>query len=139
PSDTPYLPFQQWAMQAEGLRPSPLGTLIHPVFGTWHAYRGAIIMADITLGKFFEKLIQPVQKLSHPCDTCLAKPCLTACPVSAFSDDRFEVESCRSYLESTAGQSCMQNGCAARGACPVGTEHTYESGQLQFHMKAFAK
>ena len=30
PSDTPYLPFQQWAMRAEGLKPSPLGILMHP-------------------------------------------------------------------------------------------------------------
>jgi hypothetical protein len=28
PSDKPYLPFQQWAMRAEGLRPSPLGILM---------------------------------------------------------------------------------------------------------------
>lgn len=39
PSDNPYLPFQQWAMEAEGLRPSPLGILSHPVYGLWHAYR----------------------------------------------------------------------------------------------------
>ena len=44
PSDKPYMPFQQWAMQAEGLKKSPLGMLIHPVYGLWHAYRGAILM-----------------------------------------------------------------------------------------------
>src|SRR5262245_26774885 len=42
PSDRPYLPFQQWAMRAEGLKPSPLGILMHPVFGLWHAYRAAL-------------------------------------------------------------------------------------------------
>ena len=42
PSDRPYLPFQQWAMRAEGLRPSPLGILMHPEYGLWHAYRGAL-------------------------------------------------------------------------------------------------
>ena len=43
PSDRPYLPFQQWAMRAEGLRPSPLGILMHPEYGLWHAYRGALL------------------------------------------------------------------------------------------------
>lgn len=42
PSDPPWQPFQQWAMRAEGLRPSPLGILIHPTFGLWHSYRGAL-------------------------------------------------------------------------------------------------
>src|SRR5690606_15239242 len=43
PSDRPFLPFQQWAMRAEGLRPSPLGILVHPEYGLWHAYRGALL------------------------------------------------------------------------------------------------
>ena len=43
PSDRPYLPFQQWAMRAEGLKPSPLGILMHPRYGLWHAYRGALL------------------------------------------------------------------------------------------------
>ena len=29
-------------MRAEGLKPSPLGVLVHPDFGLWHGYRGAI-------------------------------------------------------------------------------------------------
>src|SRR5690606_28646805 len=33
PNDRPYLPFQQWAKRAEGLKPSPLGLLMHPRFG----------------------------------------------------------------------------------------------------------
>ena len=37
------LPFQQWAMRAEGLKPSPLGILMHPQYGLWHAYRGALL------------------------------------------------------------------------------------------------
>ncbi|MEO1066711.1 MAG: ferredoxin, partial [Pseudomonadota bacterium] len=41
PSEKPYAPFQQWAMRAEGLKRSPLGILIHPKYGVWHAYRAA--------------------------------------------------------------------------------------------------
>lgn len=35
----PFHPFQRWAMKAEGLRPSPIGVLMHPEHGPWHAYR----------------------------------------------------------------------------------------------------
>ena len=131
PSDKPYLPFQQWAMQAEGLKPSPLGLLIHPVYGLWHAYRGAILFDDLTLS-------QPVEKLSHPCETCIEKPCLSACPVNAFSDVGYDVKSCRAYLKTPEGQWCMEGGCKARLACPVGRELTYLPEQMRFHMAAFA-
>lgn len=132
PSDKPYLPFQQWAMMAEGLKPSPLGMLIHPVYGLWHAYRGAVLFSDLTLSL-------GVEKLSHPCDTCIEKPCLSACPVNAFSDDGFAVGDCRTYLTSHSGHHCMDNGCQARGACPVGMEYAYVPGQMRFHMRAFSK
>lgn len=35
----PYLPFQRWARRAEPVAPSPIGILIHPDWGLWHAYR----------------------------------------------------------------------------------------------------
>lgn len=131
PSDRPYLPFQQWAMQATGMRPSPLGILIHPVYGLWHAYRGAIIFEA-------ETLIQEPQNLSHPCDLCVGKPCLSACPVNAFSGEGYDVAACRKHLVSGAAESCMGGGCLARRACPVGQEYTYGDDQMQFHMRAFA-
>lgn len=132
PSDRPYLPFQQWARMAESLKPSPLGMLIDPQYGLWHAYRGAVLFDDLALS-------QKVEKLSHPCDTCVEKPCLSACPVEAFSDRGFAVADCRAYLGSTEGRQCMDNGCRARGACPVGREYAYEPEQMRFHMRAFAK
>src|SRR5207302_1380178 len=42
----PYLPFQRWAQRAEPVAPSPVGILIHPDYGLWHAYRGALAFAD---------------------------------------------------------------------------------------------
>jgi hypothetical protein len=132
PSDQPYLPFQQWAMKAEGLKPSPLGMLIHPSYGLWHAYRGAILFSDVTLS-------QKVQKLSHPCDACTEKPCLSACPVDAFSKGGYDVVTCRSHLATSLGQPCMGGGCLARRACPVGRQYTYVPGQMQFHLNAFAQ
>lgn len=131
PSDKPYLPFQQWAMEAEGLKPSPIGILIHPVYGLWHAYRGAILLTDSALSA-------PSEKLSHPCDTCVEKPCLSACPVSAFSDGGYDVTACRTFLKTDNGQTCLTGGCLARLACPIGREYTYEPEQVFFHMRAFA-
>jgi hypothetical protein len=132
PSDQPYLPFQQWAMQATGMRPSPLGILIHPVYGLWHAFRGAIIFDA-------ETLIQEVQSLSHPCDLCARKPCLSACPVNAFSEGGYDVAGCRRHLASGEGEVCVEGGCLARRACPVGREYAYDEAQMRFHMQAFSQ
>ncbi len=33
-------------MAAEGLKPSPLGLLMHPEYGLWHGYRGAILFGE---------------------------------------------------------------------------------------------
>ncbi len=144
PWEKPYLPFQQWAMRAEGLMPSPLGMLIHPEYGLWHAYRGALLLET-------ENPIQRVHASIHPCDVCVEKPCLSACPVNAFTIDSFDVAGCRSYLESIASQSdstpepiqkggpdCMREGCRARDACPVGRAFRYPDAQVRFHMAAFA-
>lgn len=131
PSDPPWQPFQQWAMRAEGLKPSPLGILIHPDFGLWHGYRGAI--------GFPSALGQDVTAGRHPCDFCATKPCLDACPVGAVGSNpaRFAVSTCRDHLKSPAGEAgCMLLGCLARNACPVGAAYRYRPEQLRFHMQS---
>jgi ferredoxin len=131
PSDPPWQPFQRWAMQAEGLKASPLGILIHPDYGLWHGYRGALGFADALEG-IGEPLISP-----YPCDRCVEKPCLAACPAEAVTADGFDVPSCRSHLRTPEGQTgCMIGGCLARHACPVGAGYRYPAEQLAFHMAA---
>ncbi|OBZ93871.1 ferredoxin [Pararhizobium polonicum] len=130
PSDPPWQPFQQWAMRAEGLKASPLGILIHPEYGLWHGYRGA-------LG--FDHALAPTMPDSraHPCDECSAKPCLSSCPADAVLSSGFQVSPCRAHLKTREGQAgCMAGGCRARNACPVGVEHRYSTRQLRFHMAA---
>lgn len=131
PSDPPWQPFQRWAVQAEGLKASPLGILIHPEYGVWHGYRGALGFADaIEVG-------EPAVAASHPCDRCVERPCMTACPVDAVTSGGFGVADCRSYLRMDAGQAgCMASGCLARNACPVGASYRYSPVQLAFHMAA---
>ncbi|HLW89863.1 MAG TPA: ferredoxin [Roseiarcus sp.] len=126
----PYLPFQRWAMRAEPVEVSPLGMLIHPEYGLWHSYRGAL--------GFVETFpIPEIQRRACPCDTCLARPCLSACPVGAFTNAGYNVDSCASHLLSEQGQACMNGGCLARRACPAGAEYRQGEDQARFHMKAF--
>ncbi len=131
PSDRPYLPFQQWAMRAEGLKPSPLGILMHPTYGLWHAYRGALL---------FEDEISPLEAHAaiHLCDTCVEKPCLKSCPVGAYSVDGFAHQACLVHVRSTDGVPCRAGGCLDRNACPYGAEYRYPADVQAFHMAAFA-
>ncbi|MCY1744176.1 ferredoxin [Ensifer sp. SL37] len=130
PSDPPWQPFQQWAMRAEGLKPSPLGILIHSRFGLWHGYRGALAFG-IPLGETGEA------SASRPCDHCLEKPCISGCPASALAGERFDVGRCRGHLRTDAGRAgCLANGCLSRAACPVGSQYRYPPEQLRFHMSA---
>lgn len=131
PSEPPYQPFQTWAMRAEGLQCSPLGILIHPQYGLWHSYRGALLFRDWSVD------VEPAARGPHACQSCLERPCLSACPVGAISETMFDVAACRQHLATQAGQEgCMVSGCIARNACPVGAAYRYPPAQLRFHMQA---
>ncbi|MDW5313293.1 ferredoxin [Rhizobium sp. PL01] len=130
PSDPPWQPFQQWAMRAEGLKASPLGILIHPHYGLWHGYRGALGFAQA-----LPPITNSIQR--HPCDHCPDKPCLSSCPAQAVLSSGFQVMPCRAHLKTREGRAgCMAAGCLARNACPVGTGYRYTVEQLHFHMAA---
>ena len=129
PFEMPPPPFQRWAMRAEGLGASPLGLTIDAETGLWHAYRGAIAVAD-DLGE--EAAAQVV-----PCASCASRSCLSACPANAFGVTGYDVAACRGFLESHAGGLCRTDGCRARDACPVGRRHRYAPDQIRFLMSAF--
>jgi hypothetical protein len=131
PSDRPYLPFQQWAMRAEGLKPSPLGILMHPEFGLWHAYRGALLFDT-------EIDVEPPREVIHFCDLCIGKPCLKACPVDAHDGRRFDHAACLSHVRGARGGPCREGGCLDRNACPYGRDYRYPADEQAFHMAAFA-
>jgi len=46
------------------------------------------------------------------------------------------VSACRTHL-SSSGNACMEAGCLARRACPVGSRFHYGPLQTRFHMRAF--
>ena len=133
PSDRPFQPFQRWALRAEPVYPSPIGLLIHPDFGLWHAYRAALLFAEFVPG------VPSSDDRPAPCDTCSGRPCLSACPVGAFSASGYDVGACAGHLASAAAPRCRALGCRAREACPVAPEHRYEAAQIGFHMAAFAR
>ncbi|MFZ1682062.1 MAG: hypothetical protein WAT70_13670 [Rhizobiaceae bacterium] len=130
PSQRPWQPFQRWAMRAEGLRASPTGVLIHPRFGLWHAYRAALLL-DVEIP------IQAPEELNHPCATCVEQPCLSSCPVGAYSVSGFDVARCAGHAGTAAGHACREAGCLARNACPVGADMRSPAAQQAFHMAAF--
>jgi epoxyqueuosine reductase QueG len=130
PFDKPPLPFLTWARRAGAGHVSPLGLNIHPTYGLWHAYRAALL--------FPVAFDLPAHLAgAHPCESCVGKPCLSACPVGAFSGTSYDVPSCAAHIARAAGADCMAGGCLARRACPVGQAFTYAPAQAQFHMRAF--
>lgn len=132
PFERPWLPFQRWAMRAEACHPSPLGLLIHPDYGLWHGYR-ATFLFDTEI-----ELPAPDTRVS-PCTDCASRPCLTACPVDAFDDKAYDVPACARHLAGRPESACMNGGCLARHACPVGGDYHYEKAQAHFHMQAFLR
>lgn len=130
PFELPHHPFQQWAMRAERLKSSPIGIVMHPQFGLWHAYRGALL---------FDRSVSPplIEPPTHPCDACRDKPCMSACPVRAHSASGFDYPGCLAWARSPA--STCRDGCLDRNACPVGVDHRYPAALQGFLMRAFLR
>jgi len=131
PFTAPPMPFIRWAQKAEAVQPSEIGMLIHPDYGLWHAWRGALAFRD--------RLDLPEQdRRPRPCDSCAAKPCLTACPVGAFrGNSAYNVAACGAHIRTPEGVDCMTGSCRARRACPVGADYRYSPAQSAFHMRSF--
>ena len=126
----PYHPFQKWAKRADTVFESPIGPLIHPEYGLWHGYRGALGFAD-------EIELPEAQSAVSPCQRCADKPCLSACPAGALSHGNYDVPACTDHIGSEAGADCLERACLARRACPVGRDYVQEPAQAAFHMKHF--
>lgn len=126
----PHLPFQRWALRADTVWVSPLQILIHPEYGLWHAYRAALLFAA-------RVALPGIDRRERPCDGCAAQPCLTACPVAAFTPAGYAAERCRQHVQSAPGRPCLATGCLARQACPVGRPYRYAPAQAEWHMRGF--
>jgi len=128
----PHHDFQSWALRSEPVTRSPIGLLIHPQWGLWHAYRGA-------LGFRRRLTLTQVENRPSPCKICADRPCLSSCPVAAFSEQGYDVAACSRYLTEPAGATCLARSCAARRACPIRPKEPYSPAQSAFHMQAFMR
>lgn len=126
----PFIPIQTWAQRADSVFPSPIGPLIHPTFGLWHAYR-AVFILDHTDWDLPDK-----PDLASPCESCTDTPCVRACPQNVFADEGYNLSACLTELK-TEGNACLSGGCKSRNACPVGTAYRYHPDHARFHMERF--
>lgn len=140
PSDgPPYHPFARWAERAEPLTRSPIGLQIHAVVGLWHAFRFALALPALQPDDAAAIARASTTPRSDPCAGCADRPCLSTCPVGAFSAGGYDVPACAAHLHRPEGADCMALGCRARRACPVGREHVYQPAHAAFHMAHFAR
>jgi len=87
----PYYPFISWAKNCETVHSSKMGFSIHPKYGLWHAFRFALLFPTK-----IEDLTVAVES-KNPCSSCSESPCLSNCPVSAYTEHGFDPDSCFIY------------------------------------------
>ena len=124
----PYAPFIAWALRSGRAWVSPVTLLVHDTAGLLVSYRGALALPFV---------IEAPAARARPCDTCTGRPCIDACPVGALTSSGYGLAACHGFLDTPAGQDCMQQGCAARRACPVSHNYGRLPEQSAHHMKAF--
>lgn len=118
-----------WPKTFPGIAQSDLGLMIHPDYGLWMGARAHIILP------------QAYFKFEHadrfdPCTACIEKPCLSACPVGAFTGPReFDFRACGAHLKTNP--ACFYGGCDARAACPYGQSWQLPKDQAEYHQNRF--
>lgn len=121
PGDT-LVGLQQLGKLAGWHHPSPFMVGIDDQWGSWFAYRAAIL-ANTDFLPFL-----PVDR-GNPCLSCVNQPCIAACPAAALVNEHFSLSKCIAYRQQK--QSACQFTCLARIACPVGSAYRYDDAQLR--------
>ncbi|MBC7480215.1 MAG: ferredoxin, partial [Pseudorhodobacter sp.] len=124
----PYQPFYAWALRSGAVWDSPIKLLVHGEQGLFVSFRGALALK--------ERVDLPPAPVK-PCDSCVTKPCLTACPVGALTAAGYDVPSCHAYLDSPDGGTCLTGGCLVRASCPVSQGYARMAEQSAYHMRQF--
>ena len=124
----PYKPFFSWAIRSGTVWSSPVHLAIHKDRGLFVSFRGALAINQIK---------KTNQRFENPCTECPA-PCLSACPVNAFTETGYDVVKCKDHISGLDSSSCKSFGCNTRRACPVGANlRNFE--QSSFHMENFLR
>lgn len=127
PASHSIVPLQALGALAGWHHASPFRIGINQTWGSWFAYRVAVL-ADTN--------IKPTTDLTtdSPCLSCSDKPCLSACPAQALVDSELSLLSlqhCVGYRLQEAS-SCKKQ-CLSRLSCPVATGHRYTLEQINYH------
>ena len=127
----PYPDFFDLARTAGGTWQSPVGMLVHADAGLMVSYRGVLNFAATAT---------PLPAIHAPgpapCDGC-HRPCTSACPIGALTEQGYDVPACRAFVQSDAGRDCLNNGCLARRVCPISQTFGRDSRQSGYHMAQF--
>lgn len=123
PSTQP-IALQELGQLAHWHYPSPFLVGINDQYGTWFAYRAAILCDS-------DFIISEPIKSQSPCNTCQSKVCITQCPAQAISEAAFNMDACLNYR--LKENSLCQKTCLARTACPVGKSQQYTDEQIRYH------
>ncbi|MES2666467.1 MAG: ferredoxin [Pseudomonadota bacterium] len=125
----PYHPFYQWALRTGRVWDSPVRLLVHGHQGLMVSFRGALALKEA---------IEVPPPETAPCVTC-ARPCIAACPAGALGAQGYDVPGCHTWLDSAAGEDCLNLGCAVRRTCPVSQAYARMPEQSAYHMRQFHK
>ena len=123
----PVIPFYNWALMSDKFWESPVKLLVHEDRGLMVSFRGAIAFKN-------KNIIKKIIKTTSPCVSCNA-PCKSTCPVSAFRNNKYDVETCTNFIRSSKENICI-NGCLVRRSCPIG-QSLRKIDQSKFHMQYF--
>lgn len=125
PGDAP-IGLQALGALAGWHHPSPFRIGVDAVWGSWFAYRAAVL-ADTDFAP------SPAVDCGNPCLTCRDQPCLAACPAAPFGGGEIAIADC-AQVRLEADSPCALH-CHARIACPVGREHRYDDAQTEHSMR----
>ena len=124
----PYKPFFSWALRSGTVWSSPVHLAIHKDRGLFVSFRGALAINQIR---------KMDQRFKNPCTKCPA-PCLSACPVNAFTESGYDVAKCKEHISGVDSRNCKSLGCNTRRTCPVGANLRHFE-QSSFHMENFLR
>jgi ferredoxin len=103
---------------------SPFMVGINACFGSWFAYRAAIL-ANTDLP------VTAQHQSAPPCQRCEEKICIRICPAAALTVDSYDLQKCLHYRQQE--NSLCEVNCIARWSCPEAPEHRYTKEQMQYH------
>jgi len=124
--------FQHMAVLAGLGQIGKHGVLIHPEYGPWISFRGALL-TDIPFSLLTGSgaPFGPSNRDFDPCTGCPA-PCMTACPGSAVTTTGFHLSRC---VETKLVHAACRWTCLARFHCVYGVQHRFHEAELKLHAR----